>query len=215
MGKVFADADEDGFQDEGEPGLPGVRIATTNGEWIVTDEFGRFSLPGVDPGKNNWGRNAILKVDSASLPDGSEFTTENPRVLRITGGLMNQFDFGVKLPTSRPVEPKAREVTTVTVTEVEASVDPVYFDSGEFYIAESYATQLSAAIEALGAVSNLRVVVEGHTDSQPLSERAKARYATNYGLAYERAGAVASYLSERLGKPPEQFVTQGYGPIVR
>ena len=125
---------------------------------------------------------------------------------------MNQFDFGVKLPTSRPVEPKAREVTTVTVTEVEASVDPVYFDSGEFYIAESYATQLSAAIEALGAVSNLRVVVEGHTDSQPLSERAKARYATNYGLAYERAGAVASYLSERLGKPIDQFVTQGYGP---
>ncbi|NDC90160.1 MAG: hypothetical protein EB075_15400, partial [Bacteroidetes bacterium] len=82
LGKVFSDANENGAQDENEPGLPGVRIATVSGEWIVTDEFGRFSLPGIDPGKNAWGRNAILKVDPASLPEGSVFTTENPRVLR-------------------------------------------------------------------------------------------------------------------------------------
>ncbi|MGB1737472.1 MAG: OmpA family protein, partial [Pseudomonadales bacterium] len=212
LGKVFSDANENGTQDENEPGLPGVRIATVGGEWIITDEFGRFSLRGVDPGKNAWGRNAILKVDPASLPEGSVFTTENPRVLRITGGLMNQFDFGVKLPEAVTQAPEMIETVSTQTTQVDADIEPVRFRSGQFDITEEYLEQLRAAIDPLRQVDNLRLVVEGHTDNEPLSPRAEARYGTNYGLSNERAKAVAQFLSQGLALPMSQFVTQGYGP---
>ncbi|MDA0958229.1 MAG: OmpA family protein [Proteobacteria bacterium] len=212
LGKVFADANENGAQDAGEQGLPGVRIATVGGEWIITDEFGRFSLRGIDPGNNVWGRNAILKVDPASLPKGSRFTTENPRVLRITGGLMNQFDFGVKLPEPEMLPVETHEQVTSVKTTINADIEPVRFKSGEFEITESYLAQLRSAIDPLREVENLRLVVTGHTDNEALSQRAKARYGTNYGLANERAKAVAQVLSEGLSLPLSQFVTQGYGP---
>ncbi|MEK9877520.1 MAG: OmpA family protein, partial [Betaproteobacteria bacterium] len=212
LGKVFSDANENGAQDENEPGLPGVRIATVGGEWIITDEFGRFSLRGVDPGKNAWGRNAILKVDPASLPEGSVFTTENPRVLRITGGLMNQFDFGVKIPDAVVQAPEMIEKVSTQTTQVDADIEPVRFKSGQFDITEEYLEQLRAAIDPLRQVDNLRLVVEGHTDNEPLSPRAEARYGTNYGLSNERAKAVAEFLSQGLDLPMSQFVTQGYGP---
>jgi len=57
------------------------------------------------------GRNFILKVDPKSLPQGAKFTTENPRVIRITSALMQKINFGVQLPLEAPssseaVEPK-------------------------------------------------------------------------------------------------------------
>ncbi len=100
IGKVFADFDEDGYQDEeeGEYGIPGVRLATVEGLLMETDAYGRYHIAGVDGGFFERGRNFIVKVDPSTLPDGATFTTENPRVKRITQGLMNRFDFGVGLP---------------------------------------------------------------------------------------------------------------------
>ena len=211
IGKVFADQNENGTQDDDEIGLPGVRIATVGGEWITTDRHGRFSLPGIDPGKNSRGRNAILKVDPASLPSGSRFTTENPRVLRITGGLMNQFDFGVKLPDVAPVPPQSFKTQKVTKTTIERILDPVRFASGQFQISDQYVQQLKGALKQLQGVANLRIVLEGHTDNQALSSAATERYGDNLGLSAARATAVATFLSEALGLSIDQFVTQGYG----
>ncbi|MGB1343287.1 MAG: DUF7507 domain-containing protein [Pseudomonadales bacterium] len=211
VGKVFADHNENGTQDEGEGGLPGVRIATVGGEWITTDGFGRFSLPGIDPGKNSRGRNAILKVDPASLPAGSRFTTENPRVLRITGGLMNQFDFGVKLPEVEPAPAQSFERQEMTKTTIERVLDPVRFASGQFQISDQYVRQLKDALNQLQGAVNLRIVLEGHTDNQALSSAGVARYGDNLGLSAARARAVATFLSEALGLTIDQFVTQGYG----
>jgi uncharacterized repeat protein (TIGR01451 family) len=100
IGKVFHDINRNGYQDEdeGELGIPGVRLATVEGLLIETDANGRYHIAGVDGGFFERGRNFIVKVDPATLPDGAEFTTENPRVKRITQGLMNRFDFGVGLP---------------------------------------------------------------------------------------------------------------------
>ncbi len=81
-----------------EEGIPGVRLATPAGLVIETDSRGRYHIADVDAGRFDRGRNAIVKVDPTTLPSGAEFTTENPRVLRITHGLMSSIDFGVKLP---------------------------------------------------------------------------------------------------------------------
>lgn len=81
-----------------ERGIPGVRIGTVEGLLIETDGYGRFHLEGITPSHYARGSNFVMKVDTATLPRGSVFTTENPRVKRVTQGVMTRFDFGVKVP---------------------------------------------------------------------------------------------------------------------
>src|SRR5690606_24512219 len=69
-----------------ERGIPGVRIASVEGLLVETDQYGRYHLVGVDGGLWERGRNFILKVDPATLPPGSELTTANPLVRRVTPG---------------------------------------------------------------------------------------------------------------------------------
>ncbi len=171
IGKVWLDQNENGIQDEEEVGIAGARIGTVRGEWITTDQFGRFSLPGVDPGRNAWGRNEILKLDTASLPKGVRLTTPNPLVRRITGGLMQQFDFGVRFPDLEAPIKQPYEIVTKRARRVDDFIDPVRFESGQFEISPRYIESLRAAIASLGGVNNLRIIVEGHTDSEPLSAR--------------------------------------------
>ncbi|REM95968.1 hypothetical protein DSI35_27890, partial [Mycobacterium tuberculosis] len=108
VGSVFDDRNGNGIQDDGERGIPGVRIAAVEGLLMETDAFGRYHLVGI-PGGEARGRNFILKVDPSTLPAGARFTTPNPLVRRITPGLPVRFDFGVRMPdgalstsTSRP-----------------------------------------------------------------------------------------------------------------
>ena len=86
------------MQDPGEPGIPGVRIASAEGLIITTDQFGRYHLKDIKGGKWERGRNYILKIDVASLPEGVTFVTPNPLVRRITPGLPTRFDFALQLP---------------------------------------------------------------------------------------------------------------------
>ncbi|MGV6493879.1 Ig-like domain-containing protein [Stenotrophomonas rhizophila] len=97
IGSVFDDRNGNGIQDDGERGIPGVRVAAVEGLLMETDAFGRYHLVGI-PGGQARGRNFILKVDPATLPAGTRFTTPNPLVRRITPGLPARFDFGVRLP---------------------------------------------------------------------------------------------------------------------
>jgi len=96
IGKVFEDVDGDGYQDQGEPGLPSVRVATVNGLLITTDEYGRYHIACAATPKEGIGSNFIVKLDTRSLPSGLEVTTENPRVVRLTQGKLTSADFGVR-----------------------------------------------------------------------------------------------------------------------
>ena len=77
-----------------EEGFPGARVANVEGLVIITDQYGRFHIPEVSDEK---GKNYILKVDEASLPVGTIFTTENPKVQRV-GKTMIKYNFGIVLP---------------------------------------------------------------------------------------------------------------------
>ena len=210
LGKVFEDRNGNGYQDEGEPGIAGARIGTVKGEWILTDQYGRYSLPGVDPGQNAWGRKAILKLDIASLPEGAQLTTENPRVLRITGGLMNQIDFGVRFEDPETLTFQ-RSVTEKTWETRVVEFDPVYLDSGQVDIKDRYLQGMKAVISQLSGARNINFVISGHTDSQPLSARAKKRFIDNDTLSVARANQVAKALDSMLQIPDTDFVIHGYG----
>lgn len=76
-----------------ETGIPSVRLATVDGTVITTDENGLFSVPCASLPASG-GSNFILKVDERSLPAGYRMTTENPRVSRLTPGMMAEMNFG-------------------------------------------------------------------------------------------------------------------------
>jgi hypothetical protein len=96
IGTVFNDKNGNMIQDDDEEGLPGVRIFTVEGYIITTDKYGRFHLLNIKGGEWSRGRNFMMKIDPLSLPKGSEFTTANPLVRRITPGIPARFDFGIK-----------------------------------------------------------------------------------------------------------------------
>ncbi len=93
IGRVFDDLDKDGYYDEGEPGLAGVRVVSVNGLLITTDEFGRYHVACDIIPADRIGSNYILKLDDRTLPTGYSVTSENPRVVRVTQGKLAKINF--------------------------------------------------------------------------------------------------------------------------
>jgi uncharacterized repeat protein (TIGR01451 family) len=97
IGRVFDDLNADGYMNDGEPGLPGVRVVTLNGMLITTDEEGRFHVPcGAIPDAAI-GSNFLMKLDTRTLPTGYKLTTENPRDVRVTRGKVVKLNFGAAI----------------------------------------------------------------------------------------------------------------------
>lgn len=97
IGKVFDDLNINGYQDEGEPGLAGVRVATPRGLLVTTDQYGRFHIACADVPNELHGGNFIMKLDERTLPSGYRVTTENPRIVRLTRGKLVKLNFGAAL----------------------------------------------------------------------------------------------------------------------
>ena len=190
-----------------EEGIPGVRLATVKGLLIETDGYGRFHVPDIDGGKRGWGQNIILKVDAATLPDGSTFTTENPRVLRMTGSALNKINFGVKLPAQqvpqRHTETGAKyrmetkkHVTTRQVPvfkSVDVKLGSVFFDKDKHHIRADQRGILADIATKIERYRRGHITIDAFTDS-----RHNAQY--NIKLAQRRATTVRNELHKRLGK---------------
>ncbi len=97
IGKVFDDKNANGYQDEGEPGIANVRLATARGLIVTTDAEGRFHVPCPQIPHADRGSNFIMKVDDRTLPSGYRLTTENPLVVRLTRGKMTKMNFGATI----------------------------------------------------------------------------------------------------------------------
>jgi large repetitive protein len=97
IGKVFDDQNANGIQDENEPGLPGVRLATARGLLITTDQFGRYHITCPMIANEERGSNFILKLDDRTLPTGYRITTMNPETVRLTRGKFAKLNFGASL----------------------------------------------------------------------------------------------------------------------
>ena len=98
LGRVFDDTDQNGHMSKAaeERGLPNVRLVAPNGLAITTDEHGRFNVPCAAL-PQAIGSNFMLKLDERTLPSGYRLTTENPRVVRLTPGMITRLDFGATM----------------------------------------------------------------------------------------------------------------------
>ena len=81
---------------EAEKGLPGVRLVAPNGLAVTTDAHGRYSIP-CSALPSDIGSNFMLKLDTRTLPSGYRLTTENPRVVRVTPGMLTKMNFGATI----------------------------------------------------------------------------------------------------------------------
>ncbi len=97
IGTVFDDKNRNGYQDDGEPGLPGVRVVTVKGQLITTDKFGHFHVACADLPDPTIGSNFVMKLDTRTLPTGYRLTTENPRDVRLTAGKVTKLNFGAAI----------------------------------------------------------------------------------------------------------------------
>ena len=104
IGKVFDDRNGNGYQDEGELGIAGARVATVNGLLITADQYGRYHVTCAAVPNARIGSNFILKLDPRSLPGGYQMTTENPRVVRLTRGKITELNFGASLQKAITLE---------------------------------------------------------------------------------------------------------------
>ncbi len=77
IGKVFEDLNGDGWQDEDEPGIPGIDIVMEDGTTVTTDVDGKYSIPGVEPGYH------VLTIDEATLPEGYEILGEVSKFVEV------------------------------------------------------------------------------------------------------------------------------------
>ena len=120
VGKVFDDTNINGYQDQGESGIPNIRIATAKGWLVTTDADGRFHVPCAVIPREDRGANFIMKLDERTLPSGYRVTTENPRVVRATRGKMVKLNFGAAIHRVVRVEVNAEafEHDAVTLKEI-------------------------------------------------------------------------------------------------
>jgi len=96
-GKVFNDANRSGVQEDGEAGLPGVRVVTARGLVATTDAFGRYHITCAITPHESRGSNFVLKLDDRTLPSGFRMSTDQVQVKRATRGKALKIDFGASI----------------------------------------------------------------------------------------------------------------------
>jgi large repetitive protein len=142
IGKVFDDRNGNGRQDEGEPGLAGVRVATPTGLLITTDEQGRYHIPCIVVPNAERGSNVAIKLDVRTLPTGYRITTENPEVVRATRGRVIRVNFGAAL----------MQVVRIDMDSTAFTQDP---NDGPIQLSAAFDTALLGLVPSLEAAPSV------------------------------------------------------------
>lgn len=91
-------------------------------------------------------------------------------------------------------------------------VDKILFDVGDASVNTRGEGVLGRVGAVLVNVADRKIQVSGHTDDQPISDRLRERYPTNWELASARALNVVRFLEEKAGIPGRRLVAAAYGP---
>jgi chemotaxis protein MotB len=89
-------------------------------------------------------------------------------------------------------------------------VDKILFPSGSAELTTKGKQVLDKVGFALKDINDRRIMIEGHTDSVPLSPKLEQIYGSNWGLSAMRATSVVRYLQENGGIDPRLLGATGY-----
>ena len=90
-------------------------------------------------------------------------------------------------------------------------VDKILFDSGEASLSERGGEVLARLGAVLAKVEGRSILVSGHTDDAPPSQRLAATFPTNWELSVARAVNVVRFLGEKASVPAGRLVAAGHG----
>ena len=88
-------------------------------------------------------------------------------------------------------------------------VDQILFASGSAELHPKGRSVLDKAIPTLAAQNGKWIIIEGHTDNQPIGPTIRDRFPTNWDLSTARATSVVKYMQDK-GVPPVNLAATGY-----
>jgi len=92
-GRVYCDEDGDGWAGAADPGIYGARVYIDTGRYAVTDRDGKYHFSDVPPGLH------LIKVDTNTVPTGSEEVVRSSRSIHFSRGIPVQTSFGFRCTT--------------------------------------------------------------------------------------------------------------------
>lgn len=106
------------------------------------------------------------------------------------------------------VEAKGVEVTTKGGSVLLSLSDKILYNSGRSTLTEEAKAILNAVGKVIQANGNIDVLVEGHTDTDPIQFTSSR---SNWDLSIKRAMRVANYLEKEVEVAPSRLVVAGRG----
>jgi uncharacterized repeat protein (TIGR01451 family) len=200
FGKVFNDVNRNGVQDEGENGLPGVRVVTAQGLEATTDPYGRFHITCAITPNENRGSNFILKLDDRTLPSGFRMSTDQVQIKHATSGKALKFDFGASI----------HRVVAIDLSDAA-------FESGKTEIRVQWRPRVNLLLEELRkAPSVLRLSYVADTEDEALVARRLEAIKQQLTSAWDAkkdgyALAIEPEIFWRVGGPPKRLDKRGPG----
>jgi len=160
---------------------------------------------------------SISRVDSVRLGEfvGSTREAFGPRAHSVVSPVVEEI---VIVPVKERMRQDAARVIDMAGASSLVSIRPdergftlsmgehVLFDSGQAMVKSSAANAMSAVASILRA-TGCNVIVEGHTDSLPISNE---RYASNWELSASRATNVLVRLINDYDVSPDRIAAAGY-----
>jgi hypothetical protein len=172
MGKVYDDANRNGRQDAGEPGIGGVRLVTTNGLAATTDSYGRYHITCATVPNENRGSNFVLKLDDRTLPSGFRASLQPLQIERATRGKALQMDFGasihrvIGLDIADPVfVPDSIEIRPQWEPRIVLLLD--HLQAAPSVLRLSYLADIEDAALVSDRLDALETVIRAHWDAMP------------------------------------------------
>ena len=194
FGKVFNDVNRNGVQDNGEDGLPGVRVVTATGLEATTDQYGRFHITCAITPNENRGSNFVLKLDDRTLPSGFRMSTDQVQIKRATRGKALKFDFGASI----------HRVVAIDLSDAA-------FEAGKTEIRVQWQPRVNLLLEELRkAPSVLRLSYVADTEDEALVDRRLEAFKRQLTEAWDakKEGYVLAIEPEvfwRRGGPPKRL----------
>src|SRR5438132_1163488 len=194
FGKVFNDVNRNGVQDNGEDGLPGVRVVTATGLEATTDQYGRFHITCAITPSEDRGSNFVLKLDDRTLPSGFRMSTDQVQIKRATRGKALKFDFGASI----------HRVVAIDLSDAA-------FEPGKTEIRVQWRPRVNLLLEELRkAPSVLRLSYVADTEDEALVERRLEGFKRQLTEAWDakKDGYVLAIEPEvfwRRGGPPKRL----------
>jgi len=197
-GKVYDDTNRNGYQDNDENGLPGIRVVTARGLSAKTDSYGRYHITCAITPNESRGSNFVLKLDDRSLPSGFRASTRPVQVQRATRGKALRINFGASI----------HRVVGLDIADA-------VFEPGTTEMRSQWLSRIDVLLgELQKAPSVLRLSYVADVEDEALVNRRLNLLKNDIMTAWENLDADYELVVEpevfwRLGSPPEKSKEAG------